>query len=187
LQQQFFTHQQKLAKSSAAFLAYALTVGLSPLSEDDSKGLKVLQAHESLKHPLASYLLGIYYECGYAGLKKDYAKAFSYYKEGADSGNDDCIGKVVCYYAQGVGVKKDLAKALQYARKGEALEEPESLLFLVNAYMNGIQGLIKPDKVQFAKYLVRAARAGHADAIRILNSGMEGMATLLGNAGISYV
>ncbi len=103
------------------------------------------------------------FEAGSSAYEKGhFKKAFKLLKEGAESGDADCMSTLAIMYTCGEGVRCDYDKAIEWERK--AVDSGS-----VSAMMNlGISYRIKGDLVQARHWLEKALDAGDGDAALLL-------------------
>lgn len=94
--------------------------------------------------------------------KKDYNKAFLYYKRAADMGNAEAIDSVGFCYAEGYGVPKNDKEALVWYRRAAEKGSAAAAFHIAQAYNVG-QG-VPQDKAEGFLWAERSAKLGSKDA-----------------------
>lgn len=99
--------------------------------------------------------------------RQDPARAFPYFKRGAEAGNAHAQHRLAICYSQGWGVKKDVKKSLEWLKKsaGNGFTEPMLMLFEIYsdpqpAKLCGVK--TNPAKALYWLERAAAARAGSA-------------------------
>jgi tetratricopeptide (TPR) repeat protein len=81
---------------------------------DDKADAKYWSARAEQGEARAQHQLGVHYENGTGGVKKDMAKAVSWYAKSAASGYDPAQHNLALCYLDGKGVSKDAKKAFEW-------------------------------------------------------------------------
>ena len=119
--------------------------------------------------PRGMYKLGVCYEDGKGGLKKDYAKAVELYRKAVEAGNANAVMSLgVCYDFGLGGLTEDGAKAVEWWKKAAEQGNAEAQFYLGVAYDNG-EG-VGQSKSQAVYWYKKAAEQGLAEAQFILGA-----------------
>ena len=120
--------------------------------------------------PQGMYKLGVCYDFGKGGLKKDDVKAVEWYQKAAEAGNANAMMSLgVCYdFGQG-GLTEDEAKAMEWWKKAAEAGDATAMHNLGYAYGCGQGGLTK-DEAKAVEWYQKAAEAGNASAMNRLGS-----------------
>ena len=104
------------------------------------------------------------YSEGGNGIKKDYAKAFYWWKHGSQLGESGCSSNLGWLYLNGYGVNRNYKKAYQAFRK--AIEQDKTdgypLYQIANMYYDGCY--VKANRDSAKLYYQKAAKLGIEDA-----------------------
>jgi TPR repeat protein len=130
--------------------------GEGPLFEE---GLKWLEKAGDKGSGEALVALGALYEEGRL-VKKDPAKAFSYYQKGAGTGNPQAITKLGYCYENGIGVAKDAKKAFENYKAAADRGLAAAIYNVAVCYDTGM-GVEKSPATSF-RYFAASAKAGLA-------------------------
>lgn len=128
----------------------------------DSKQYK-LAVQECEKESLsgnshAQELLGFMYYSG-DGVKRDYAKAFSYFQKSANQGNSRALFALGGMYFAGDGVKQDYKQALILFKQAAERGDTDALVYIGVIYRSGYG--VEVDNKIARQYLQRAADLGN--------------------------
>mgnify|MGYP000898060131 CR=1 FL=1 len=124
--------------------------------------------------PRGMYKLGVCYEDGKGGLKKDYAKAVELYRKAAEAGNANAMMSLgVCYDFGLGGLTEDGAKAVEWWKKAAEAGDAAAMSVLASCYEYGLETL-KEDKAKAVEWHKKAAEAGNATEMCILGSAYAG-------------
>ena len=145
------------------------------------KALGYYQEAAELKVGEAFNKLGFYHEKG-LGVTKDEAKAYEWYKKGADAGVGVSIYNVAVLNEEGRGVKeKSSAEALKYFYTAAKGGLPDAQVALAERYRSGKNGLDK-DPIAAMAWMEKAAQAGNMGAqlqlANMLETGEAGFVNL---------
>ncbi len=118
--------------------------------------------------PQGMYKLGVCYDFGKGGLKKDDVKAVEWYQKAAEAGNANAMMSLgVCYdFGQG-GLTEDEAKAMEWWKKAAEAGDAAAMSVLAACYEYGQGGLMK-DEAKAVEWWKKAAEAGDATAMHNL-------------------
>lgn len=107
--------------------------------------LMVLDKLSSLGNGLAQNMLGHIYSAGY-NVERDSAKAFHFYKQAYENGEESVLPVLALYYDEGVVVEKDSNKALEYAKRAVEVGAERADTVLGQIYIDSFgdveQGLV---------------------------------------------
>ena len=118
--------------------------------------------------PQGMYKLGVCYDFGKGGLKKDDAKAVEWYQKAAEAGNANAMMSLGFCYDFGQGeLTADEAKAVEWWKKAAEAGDAEAMSVLASCYEYGLETL-KEDKAKAVEWWKKAAEAGDATAMRNL-------------------
>lgn len=110
------------------------------------------------------FYLGYIYSEGGDGVKKDYAKAFYWWKHGSELGESGCSSNLGWLYLNGYGVNRNYKKAYEAFRK--AIEQDKTdgypLYQIANMYYDGCY--VKANRDSAKLYYQKAAKLGIEDA-----------------------
>ena len=124
--------------------------------------------------PRGMYKLGVCYEDGKGGLKKDYAKAVELYRKAAEAGNANAMMSLgVCYDFGLGGLTEDGAKAVEWWKKAAEAGDAAAMSVLASCYEYGLETL-KEDKAKAVEWYKKAAEAGDATVMCNLGSAYAG-------------
>lgn len=132
----------------------------------ESLSVAELEAMRQQGNLAASYMLGVYYEQGSAGVKYDPSLAVQYYQQAADQGFAPAINNLADKYEQGVGVAQDLNKAFELYMLAAEQEVAAAQWSLALMYFSGSP--IAQDDAQGKYYLKKAVSNGWDSAENIL-------------------
>jgi TPR repeat protein len=121
-------------------------------------------------NPSVLYDLGEFHVSGIAPYKKDYNKAFSYFKRASDLGFVPAKNATAALYAIGLGTTKDTAKAIALFKEAADAGFISAQVNLARAYLHG-EGTERNAR-QAALYYEKAAKKGSSLAereLKILN------------------
>ena len=116
------------------------------------------------KDTYSCFYLGNMYSEGGNGIKKDYAKAFYWWKHGSELGESGCSSNLGWLYLNGYGVNRNYKKAYEAFRK--AIEQDKNdgypLYQIANMYYDGCY--VKANRDSAKLYYQKAAKLGIEDA-----------------------
>lgn len=116
------------------------------------------------KDTYSCFYLGYIYSEGGNGIKKDYAKAFYWWKHGSELGESGCSSNLGWLYLNGYGVNRNYKKAYEAFRK--AIEQDKNdgypLYQIANMYYDGCY--VKANRDSAKLYYQKAAKLGIEDA-----------------------
>ncbi len=116
------------------------------------------------KDTYSCFYLGHIYSEGGNGIKKDYAKAFYWWKHGSELGESGCSSNLGWLYLNGYGVNRNYKKAYEAFRK--AIEQDHTdgypLYQIANMYYDGCY--VKANRDSAKLYYQKAAKLGIEDA-----------------------
>lgn len=116
------------------------------------------------KDTYSCFYLGNMYSEGGNGIKKDYAKAFYWWKHGSELGESGCSSNLGWLYLNGYGVNRNYKKAYEAFRK--AIEQDKTdgypLYQIANMYYDGCY--VKANRDSAKLYYQKAAKLGIEDA-----------------------
>lgn len=116
------------------------------------------------KDMYSCFYLGYIYSDGGNGVKKDYAKAFYWWKHGSELGESGCSSNLGWLYLNGYGVNRNYKKAYEAFRK--AIEQDKTdgypLYQIANMYYDGCY--VKANRDSAKLYYQKAAKLGIEDA-----------------------
>jgi hypothetical protein len=111
-------------------------VGTGNSASDDSTGPESARPPTDVSSPIDMRKRADAYRYG-RGVKRDYARALSWYRKAAQAGDARAMGDVGVMYAQGWGVAKDPIEAAKWFRKGFAAGDGIAAFQLGWAYAKG--------------------------------------------------
>ena len=111
----------------------------------------------------ANHNLGMLYKDAPCGHGQDFAKAFGYYKRGADAGSVMCMYDAGYMLYKGLGCQQDYAKAAEMFQSGADKDHSPCLYMLGLCYRNGYGTEQDDERAMF--FLKRAAALGYSAAI----------------------
>lgn len=127
---------------------------------DIQRAIQIFTVFADIDFARAYSFLGDIYYYGKAG-EKDYAKAFQYYKKGAEKDDQWCqLSLYYCYY-NGYGVTKNEATAVEWLEKSVAQKLPQAMNQLAS-YLIGIK---RADYSRAFKLAKEAYDAGYKPAL----------------------
>ena len=132
---------------------------------------KLFKAAADYWHSGAMYYLGMYYEQGLGGLRKNSNDAIYWYKKAADSGNVDAQFRLSEIYWEGIGTAVDKDQGIIYLRKAANQLHPDALYTLAHHYHvdDYFSSLPLSKRVETARGLYqRAVNAGNKAAYYVL-------------------
>jgi TPR repeat protein len=101
--------------------------------------------------------IGLDYEFGKGGVKKDYAKALKYHKKNCDNGNSSGCHSVGILYRYGKGVNQNYIKAREYFEEACKKNSNACNELAIMYYKN-------KDKIKSYQYFLKAAKLGNLTA-----------------------
>ena len=121
--------------------------------------------------PQGMYKLGVCYDFGKGGLKKDDVKAVEWYKKAAEAGNARAMYNLARAYVyhQG-GLTKDESKFVEWCKKAAEAGDAAAMSELAACYEYGLETLLKEDKDKAVEWYKKAAEAGNATVMCNLGS-----------------
>ena len=117
--------------------------------------------------------IGICYENGQGGLKKDEVEALNWYRKSADAGDARAMYSIAIYYQNGQGgLRKDEAEALKWYRRAlvgkiDDMKVKAVIMGMIGCYYEEGKGYLIKDKAEALKWYRKAADAD-ADCARLL-------------------
>ncbi len=114
----------------------------------------------------AQYNLGVIYEKGKGGVRKDYKKAVELYRKSADQGFAPSQSNLGNMYSQGLGVKQDYKKAVELYKKSADQGDAEAQHNLGLMYVQGLG--VKQDYKKAKELWQKSAEQGVVNAKRNL-------------------
>jgi TPR repeat protein len=125
------------------------------------KAIKILTTTAEQNDPQAQILLGDFYYNDESG-KKDFEKAFNWYKKAAEQGHAEAQFNLGNCYCNGEGVAKDSGEAFKWYKKAAEQGHANAQCFLGICYTIG-QDVTK-DLVEAARWWKKAAEQGEMKA-----------------------
>ncbi|MBO6224712.1 MAG: sel1 repeat family protein [Psychrobacter sp.] len=130
-----------VATISVALLSVTIPAiaGNSSIQQLEKKpiDLSVMQSAANKGEIQAQLMMGIFHHEGSAGLTKDSAKAFNWYKKAAQAGNQDAQFSLASMYESGDGIDQNYALAKNWYEKAAAQGDSDSQYVLGSMYYNG--------------------------------------------------
>ena len=114
----------------------------------------------------AQFSLGYMYHLG-EGVEKNETESFKWYRKAAEQGIAGAQYVVAECYETGSGVEKNETEAFKWYRKAAEQYDTDAHWKVASCYLAGKWG-VKKDTLEALKFLYRAARNNHADAIEKL-------------------
>lgn len=142
---------------ASALMARLYVQGLG-VSQDVSKGMKILARLENEKFPDAYYQLGLIYQSNAGGMM-DKARAASYFRRGAELDQREAAEALAVMLHAGDGIAQNLPEAVRYYREAVKSGYPRA--------MNNLAAMIEKgegtpaDVTQAMDLYRRAAQMGH--------------------------
>ena len=116
-------------------------------------------------NPTGMYKLGVCYDFGKGGLRKDEAKAVEWYRKAVEAGEATAMCNLGYAYEYGKGgLTKDEAKAVEWYQKAAEAGEATAMCNLGVYYELGKGGLTK-DEAKAVVWYQKAAEVGYATAM----------------------
>lgn len=158
--------RQKQKKIASVDASDALFGG----SKENDSGLRLemdsllKKLFESAEHgdPSAQLNLGVCYELGVYGVKKDISEAIKWYRKAALKNEAQAQLFLGICYISGEGVEKDVSEAMKWYRKAAEQGMADAQYVLGVGYENA-EGVEK-DMLEAVKWYRKAAEQGHVDA-----------------------
>ncbi len=123
-------------------------------------------------------LLGLCYETGDCGEKKDLKKALSYYKKGASKGAAMGLYKWGVFLHEGTTGKRQSEKAVKLILKAAEKNSPDAWRFLARGYESGQTEGLEQDYKKARKYWEKLSENGETEATvrlaRLYEDGLGG-------------
>ncbi len=132
---------------------------------------KLFKAAADYWHSGAMYYLGMYYEQGLGGLRKNSNDAIYWYKKAADSGSADAQFRLSEIYWEGIGTAVDKDQSIKYLSKAVNQSHPDALYTLAHHYHvdDYYSSYAHSLRVERARSLYqRAVNAGNKEACYVL-------------------
>lgn len=98
-----------------------------------------------------------------ANIEQDYQKAFSYYEQAAQQGDNVAINNLGSLYYSGIGVSRNLLKAVQLFSQASTLGNTESMVNLGFIYISGKGDYYRPQEAMRLFQTASAAKNPTAD------------------------
>ena len=158
------------AAACAAALAAALFAATPAAAQYGDKALnQAFAAAEAPSMGNAAKInsLGVWYERGLHGLRKDARQAFEYYQLAAEYGNALAMHNLGDLYRQGKGVERDPAAAFAWYQKAAQAGHAIGLEDMGDCYLDGIG--VEPDRDEAVRLYRQAARRGRKSAAQKLH------------------
>ena len=145
----------------------------TPLPENHSQDIAMIQKRIDAGDPLAIYYLGQRYDRGQHGLEKDETRAVALYERAADLGVKDAHYNLGCVYDKGrTDVEKDTAKAIRHWEAAAMCGDVDARFNLGNE-----EGRAGNHDLALQHYLL-AAKLGHEQSLsNVKKMFMAGFAT----------
>ena len=107
-------------------------------ANEDEKALPILENLADKGHAMAQSYLGMYYECGFAGLEVNIEKAFDLYLKSAEQGCADAMVNLGDLYISGNLLSgTNYEKAIEWYEKARELGLPDALVAIGELYRDG--------------------------------------------------
>jgi len=116
-------------------------------SEDENKGLYLLERAANNGHAEAHNFLGLHYM-----KKDDYKQAVYWWEKGAQLGEIYCLFNAGKSFVQGLGVKKSLKKGIEYLEKSGEMGYGTACIYLGELYFENSDDLDPTEEKSFYWY-----------------------------------
>jgi hypothetical protein len=128
---------------------------------DKADGLSILMDLAKDGYALAMWKIAIAYSAG-TGVKKDMARAMTWFRSAADKGLGTAMSDLGYYLAEGEGVAKDTAEAARWFERAAAVGHPGGMRNYALVLDRG--AWVPADPIRAADYLLTAYRMGSDSA-----------------------
>lgn len=136
------------------------------MDKDTVMGVRWLESAGAGGYAEAYHNLGVSYKLARYGMAQDLARAFGYYKAGADSGSVSCMYDAGYMLYKGLGCQQDYAQAAELFRTAAEYSHPAAMYMLGLCYRNGY-GTERNDELA-SSFLKRATVLGSRAAMEEL-------------------
>lgn len=137
------------------------------VDQDPARAVLLFREAAELGNTRAMNALGRCYHKG-TGVSADFAQALRWFQAAADAGYADAWGNLAVLHMNGEGVPRNAAKGAALFHKGAESGSAHCMFQLALCYRSGAG--VKQDPAAADRWLESAAKAGHPDARRALQS-----------------
>lgn len=153
----------KLSKTDVTICHLAIKkINAYKLKKHYDKIFKVLKIHVKNELEVALIDIGVLYQKGFLGVKKDIDEAIKYFEEAIKLHNSGIACQSIgAIYYYGVDKKQDYEKAFYYLKKGADFNYVDSQIGLAKMYAEGIY--VEQNYVMASYYFEKAYDSGRTD------------------------